>query len=129
LNGLVAAKDGVIIPVQCEYLALEGLSQLIHTIDRVRDAIFPDLTIRGVLLTMFDGRTNLAADVVREVRRHFPNQVFNAVIPRTVRLAEAPSYGLPVSMYAPSSSGALSYAAFARELLEGDGFNIPVIQE
>ncbi|MFC2043004.1 ParA family protein [Chloroflexota bacterium] len=129
LNGLVAAKDGVIIPVQCEYLALEGLSQLIHTIERVRDAIFPDLSIRGVLLTMFDVRTNLAADVVREVRHHFPNQVFSTVIPRTVRLAEAPSYGLPVSMYAPSSSGALSYSAFARELLEGDGFQIPVIQE
>ena len=78
---------------------------------------------------MFDGRTNLAADVVREVRRHFPNQVFSTIIPRTVRLAEAPSYGLPVSMYAPSSSGAVSYSAFARELLEGDGFNIPVIQE
>jgi len=129
LNGLVAAKDGVIIPVQCEYLALEGLSQLIHTIDRVRDAIFPDLSIRGLLLTMFDGRTNLASDVVREVRRHFPNQVFSTIIPRTVRLAEAPSYGLPVSKYAPSSSGALSYSAFARELLEGDGFQIPVIQE
>ena len=129
LNGIVAAQDGVIIPVQCEYLALEGLGQLTHTLNLVRRAYFQEFKIRGVIMTMFDGRTNLAADVVREVRRHFPNQVFSTIIPRTVRLAEAPSYGLPVSVYAPSSSGALSYAAFARELLEGDGFNIPVIQE
>ena len=129
LNGLVAARDGVIIPVQCEYLALEGLSQLIYTLDKVRRAVFPDLTIRGVLLTMFDSRINLALDVVKEVQRFFPDQVFKTIIPRTVRLAEAPSYGLPVSLYAPSCSGALSYNALAREILEGDGFEIPDIQE
>jgi chromosome partitioning protein len=129
LNGLVAAKDGVIIPVQCEYLALEGLSQLIQTLERVREAISPALKIRGVLLTMFDARTNLSADVVQEVRRFFPNRVFKTIIPRTVRLAEAPSYGLPVSVYSPESSGALSYAAFTRELLEGDGRKIPNNQE
>jgi len=129
LNGLVAAKDGVIIPVQCEYLALEGLSQLIQTLERVREAISPALKVRGVLLTMFDVRTNLSADVVQEVRRYFPSQVFKTIIPRTVRLAEAPSYGLPVSVYSPESSGALAYAAFTRELLEGDGRRIPNNQE
>jgi chromosome partitioning protein len=93
LNGIIAALDGVIIPVQCEYLPLEGLSQLTQTLDRIRNAIFSDLIIRGVLLTMYDGRTNLSNDVVAEVRQHFGNQVFESVIPRTVRLAEAPSYG------------------------------------
>jgi chromosome partitioning protein len=125
LNGLVAARDGVLIPVQCEYLALEGLGQLTHTLDRVRDAIFPGLVIRGVILTMFDARTNLANDVVQEVRRYFSDQVFQTVIPRSVRLAESPSYGQPISNYAPSSIGALAYAALARELLEGDGIHIP----
>lgn len=129
LNGLVAAKDGVIVPVQCEYLALEGLSQLIQTLERVRSAISPNLKVRGVLLTMFDVRTNLSADVVQEVRRYFPNQVFETIIPRTVRLAEAPSFGLPVSVYSPESTGAHSYAAFARELLQGDGVRIPIYQE
>ena len=129
LNGLVAAKDGVIIPVQCEYLALEGLSQLIQTLERVRSAISPNLEVRGVLLTMFDVRTNLSADVVQEVRRYFPNQVFETIIPRTVRLAEAPSFGLPVSVYSPASTGAHSYAAFARELLQGDGVRISINQE
>jgi len=87
LNGLVAAKDGVIIPVQCEYLALEGLGQLVKTLNRVRSVLVPDLSIRGVLLTMHDGRTNLANDVVREVRRYFPDKVFSTIIPRNVRLA------------------------------------------
>jgi chromosome partitioning protein len=125
LNGLVAAKDGVIIPVQCEYLALEGISQLNQTIHRVRSAVFPDMKVRGVVLTMFDGRTNLSNDVVKEVRRHFPDLVFTAVIPRSVRLAEAPSYGQPISVFAPTSTGALAYAALAREVLEGDGIRIP----
>jgi chromosome partitioning protein len=128
LNGLVAAKEGVIIPVQCEYLALEGIGQLTQTLNRVRSAIFPDLVLRGVLLTMFDGRTKLANDVVEEVRKHFPNQVFHIVIPRSVRLAEAPSFGQPISTYAPNSTGALAYAALAREVLEGDGIKIPEIQ-
>ncbi|HSO26661.1 MAG TPA: ParA family protein [Anaerolineales bacterium] len=127
LNGLAAAQDGVIIPVQCEFLALEGLSQLNQTLERVRNALYPGLKVRGVVLTMFDGRTNLSNDVVAEVRRYFPEQVFQAIIPRTVRLAEAPSYGQPISVYAPSSSGALAYAALARELLLGDGVHLPEV--
>jgi chromosome partitioning protein len=121
VNGLMAAMDGVIVPVQCEYLALEGLGQLTQTIERVRSALFPELTVRGVVLTMFDSRTNLSTDVVAEVSRHFPDQVFKSIIPRSVRLAEAPSYGLPISEYAPSSVGALAYEALAKELLKGDG--------
>jgi chromosome partitioning protein len=128
LNGLVAARDGVIIPVQCEYLPLEGLTQLTQTLDRVRNAVFPEMHVRGVVLTMFDGRTRLSLDVVNEVRRHFPNQVFSAIIPRSVRLAEAPSYGQPISVYAPNSSGAEAYAALAREVLAGDGIHMPVLQ-
>jgi chromosome partitioning protein len=123
LNGLVAALNGVIIPVQCEYLALEGIGLLTQTIQRVRTALFHDLAIRGVVLTMFD-RHNLSRDVVAEVQRHFPDQVFQAVIPRSVRLAEAPSYGQPISAYAPSSTGAQAYALLAREVLEGDGARI-----
>ena len=124
INGLMAAKDGVIIPVQCEYLALEGLGQLTQTIQRVRAAFFPELEVRGVLLTMFDGRTNLSVDVVAEVNRFFPERVFKAIIPRNIRLAEAPSYGLPISAYAPESKGAKAYDALARELLEADGVSI-----
>jgi chromosome partitioning protein len=121
VNGLVAARDGVIVPVQCEYLALEGLGQLTQTIQRVRSALFPELKVRGVVLTMFDNRTNLSTDVVTEVNKHFPNQVFKSIVPRSVRLAEAPSYGLPISEYAPGSVGALAYEALAKELLKGDG--------
>jgi len=120
VNGLMAAQDGVIIPVQCEYLALEGLGQLTQTIQQVRSALYPDLRVRGVVLTMFDKRTNLANDVVAEVNNHFPKQVFKAVIPRSIRLAEAPSYGLPISEYAPNSVGAKAYDALAQELLAGD---------
>ncbi len=128
LNGIIAARDGVIIPVQCEYLPLEGLSQLNKTLDRIRKAVFPNLQIRGVLLTMYDGRTNLSNDVVEEVRRHFGNLAFETVIPRTVRLAEAPSYGQPISEYAPTSSGAESYTELAREILAGDGIEIPALE-
>jgi chromosome partitioning protein len=124
INGLAAAKDGILIPVQCEYLALEGLSQLTQTIQRVRSSLFPDLRVRGVVLTMFDPRTNLSTDVVAEVNRHFPKQVFKSVVPRSIRLAEAPSYGLPISSYAPSSLGAQAYQELARELLKGDGIKI-----
>lgn len=127
LNGLVAAQDGIMIPVQCEYLALEGLSQLTQTLEHVK-GVFPELKIRGLLMTMFDGRTNLASDVVEEVRRYFSEKVFQTVVPRTVRLAEAPSYGMPISEYAPNSSGARAYAALARELLEGDGMHIPIME-
>ena len=120
LNGLMAAVDGVIVPVQCEYLALEGLGQLTQTIERVRSLLFPELRVRGVVLTMFDSRTNLANDVVAEVGKHFPDQVFKSVIPRSIRIAEAPSYGLPISVYAPSSVGAQAYDALANELLKSD---------
>jgi chromosome partitioning protein len=121
LNGLVAATNGVIIPIQCEYLALEGLTQLMHTLRRVRGGLFPGLTIRGMLLTMYDARTNLSEDVAREVRRHFPGRVFSAVIPRNVRVAEAPSHGLPISAYAPSSPGGRAYQALAEEVMRRDG--------
>jgi len=128
LNGIIAAREGVIIPVQCEYLPLEGLSQLNQTLERIRNAVFSDLKLRGVLLTMFDSRTNLSNDVVKEVRRHFSDLVFETIIPRTVRLAEAPSYGQPISVYAPSSNGAESYAALAREVLIGDGIKLPALE-
>ncbi len=120
VNGLIAAQDGVLIPVQCEYLALEGLGQLTATIQRIRTALYPDLRVRGVILTMFDGRTNLSSDVVAEVNRHFPDQVFKTIVPRSIRLAEAPSYGLPISAYAPGSVGAKAYDELAKELLAGD---------
>ncbi|HHY87459.1 MAG TPA: ParA family protein [Chloroflexi bacterium] len=129
INGLVAARTGLIIPVQCEYLALEGLGQLTQTIERVRSSMFNELTVRGVVLTMFDGRTRLAVDVVNEVRRFFPDHVFDAVIPRSIRVAEAPSYGLPISLYAPESPAAKAYAQLARELLQKDGVLIPEIEE
>lgn len=124
INGLVAAQDGLIIPVQCEYLALEGLGTLTHTIQRVRQALFPQLRVRGVVLTMYDPRTRLADDVVREVQHHFPDATFKTLIPRSVRLAEAPSYGVPISLYAPHSLGAQAYQALAQELLAGDGVTV-----
>jgi len=121
VNGLLAAQDGVIIPVQCEYLALEGLSQLIRTLQRVRQGLFPELDMRGMLMTMFDTRTNLSQDVVDEVRTHFAGQVFETIIPRSVRLAEAPSHGMPISAYDPRSAGAVAYQALAAEILRSDG--------
>jgi len=121
VNGLTAATDGVIIPVQCEYLALEGLSQLARAIELVRRALNPGLRLRGLAMTMYDARTTLSRQVVEEVRRHFPGRVFNVIIPRSVRLSEAPSYGEPIIFYAPRSAGALAYAALTRELLVGDG--------
>ena len=120
VNGLLAALQGVIIPIQCEYLALEGLTQLMYTLEHARKRLHPNLIIRGMLLTMFDGRTNLARDVVEEVKSHFPDKVFKSIIPRSVRLAEAPSHGLPISAYAPNSSGAIAYQALAEEILEAD---------
>ncbi len=129
LNGLVAALDGVIIPVQCEYLALEGLGQLVQTLNRIRQGLFTSLEIKGLILTMFDGRTNLSADVMNEVQKAFPNKVFNTFIPRSVRLAEAPSFGLPISIYAPDSSGARAYRALAMELLSSNGISLSTAQE
>ncbi|MCX6067055.1 MAG: ParA family protein [Chloroflexi bacterium] len=125
VNGLVAAKDGVIIPVQCEYLALEGVGQLMQTLQRIRQSLYPELKVRGVVMTMFESRAHLSLDVVSEIRKHFPNQVFGAIVPRSIRLAEAPSYGLPISAYAPSSTGAQAYLALAKELLIGDGAVLP----
>jgi chromosome partitioning protein len=127
LNGLVAAVNGVLIPVQCEYLAMEGLGDLISTIERVRKVIAPDLIVRGVFLTMYDTRTNLANDVVKEVRKHFEDKVFKTIIPRNIRLAEAPSYGVPISLYSPNSIGAKAYYELTRELLLGDGHQLPAV--
>ncbi len=117
INGLTAATDGVIIPVQCEYLALEGLSLLLQTIRQVQEVLNDRLYVSGVLLTMYDGRTNLGQQVVNEVRTHFPGKVFSTIIPRNVRLSEAPSYGQTILSYAPSSAGALAYSALAEEFL------------
>ena len=127
LNGLVAAVNGILIPVQCEYLAMEGLRDLISTIERVRRVISPDLSVRGVILTMYDIRTNLANDVVEEVKKHFDEKVFESIVPRSIRLAEAPSYGVPISIYSPESIGAKAYQSLARELLLGDGHQIPAV--
>lgn len=121
VNAMLAAGQGILVPIQCEYLALEGLSSLMATLKRVRSGLFPGLTLRGLILTMYDSRTHLAKDVVQEVRSHFPGQVFRSIIPRSVRLAEAPSHGVPISAYDPSSPAAQAYLALARELLVGDG--------
>lgn len=126
LNGMVAAQNGLLIPVQCEYLALEGLGMLMDTVERVRQALFPQLKIRGVLLTMYDGRTNLSEEVVEEVRNYFGKQVFSSIIPRSVRLAEAPSHGLPILAYFPSSTGAEAHSDLAQEMLQQDGVKIAV---
>ena len=116
----LAAAHGVVIPVQCEYLALEGLTQLMTTIQLVRRSLNPTLQVRGLLLTMYDGRANLARQVREQVQQHFGNQVFGIVVPRNVRLSEAPSYGKPIIAYAPTSPGGLAYQALAQELLKGD---------
>jgi chromosome partitioning protein len=118
VNALVAVTDGVVVPIQCEYLALEGLGRLWHTVQLVREGLNPGLYISGMVLTMFDSRTNLAEQVVNEVRSHFPQQTFRTVVPRSVRLSEAPSYGQTILNYAPSSPGAAAYRALAREFLE-----------
>ena len=115
LNGLCAA-DGILVPVQCEYYALEGLSDLMSTLRMVKKRMNPRLEIFGVVLTMFDGRTNFSAQVAQEVRRHFPGKVLSAVVPRNVRLAEAPSHGIPVTHYDKSSRGAIAYKAMAEEI-------------
>jgi len=119
INGLTAVR-GVIVPVQCEYLALEGLSQLMRAIELVRRALNSKLRLRGLAMTMYDARTKLSQQVVEEVRNHFPGRVFDTIIPRSVRLSEAPSYGEPIISYAPRSAGALAYEALTRELLAGD---------
>lgn len=116
LNALTAA-DSVLLPLQCEFYALEGLSQLMSTIEMVREQFNPELSIEGLVLTMYDGRTNLSQQVEAEVRSHFPDQVYETKIPRNVRLSEAPSYGQPIFAYAASSKGARAYKELAREVV------------
>jgi chromosome partitioning protein len=120
VNALTAA-DAVLIPIQSEYYALEGLTQLIATIHLVRDHLNPPLEVKGVVVTMYDARTNLSSDVAREVRRHLGDRVFDTIIPRSVRLSEAPSYGLPIALYRPDSRGAEAYRSLAAELRGRDG--------
>lgn len=117
LNMLVAA-DALLIPLQCEYYALEGLSQLLQTVQRVQDSVNPDLTVDAVLLTMFDPRLNLSKQVAADARAHFGDRVLNTVVPRNIRLAEAPSFGKPIVVYDVASVGAQAYMAVAREMIE-----------
>jgi chromosome partitioning protein len=120
INSLTAV-DSVLIPIQCEFYALEGVSQLMSTIDLVKRNMNPKLEIQGVILSMFDGRTNLSIQVVEEVKKYFKEKVYTTVIPRNVRLAEAPSYGMPIMEYDPKSKGAEAYSEFAEEFLELEG--------
>ena len=120
INGLVAANE-VTIPIQCEYYALEGVSQLMRNVQLVQQSLNPQLEVEGVILTMFDGRTTLAADVVQQVRAHFGETTYKTVIPRTVRLSEAPSYGEPIESYDPMSRGAIAYRELAREFRRRHG--------
>jgi chromosome partitioning protein len=119
LNALVAA-DSVLIPIQCEFFALEGISQLMDTVDRVKQGFSHDLKIEGILLTMFDDRTNLTRQVSDDLKEFFSDEVFTTVIPRSIRLAEAPSYGKPILIYDPRSRGAESYIRLAKEILENE---------
>ncbi len=114
------ASDSVLIPVQCEYFALEGLGQLLNTINLVKKHLNKDIRIEGALLTMYDIRTNLSNQVVKEVKKYFENKVYKTVIPRNVRLSEAPSYGMPITEYDPRSKGAKSYIKFAKEFLKNN---------
>jgi chromosome partitioning protein len=119
LNALVAA-DSVLIPIQCEFFALEGISQLIDTVDRIKDAFQHDLRVEGILLTMFDDRTNLTRQVAADLKEFFGDEVFRSIIPRSIRLAEAPSHGKPILVYDPRSRGTESYIRLAKEILEND---------
>lgn len=119
LNSLVAA-DTVLVPIQCEFFALEGISQLLDTIERLRASFQPSLRIEGILLTMFDDRTNLTRQVAADLREFFTDQVFETVIPRSIRLAEAPSYGKPIISYDPRSRGAESYIRLAKEIIQNE---------
>ena len=124
LDGLCAA-DALLVPVQCEYYALEGLSDLLYTVRLAKQRLNPDLEMEGVLLTMYDGRTNLSLQVAEEVKRHFPGKVYASVIPRNVRLSEAPSHGVPVSVYDPLSRGAEAYEQLAKEFLRKNPLPVP----
>lgn len=116
INAMTTA-DSVLVPIQCEYYALEGLSQLIHTINLVRERLNPDLDMEGVVFTMYDSRTNLSMQVVENVKSHLSQKVFNTLIPRNIRLAEAPSYGMPINMYDAKSAGAEAYMLLADEII------------
>lgn len=116
LNALVAS-DSILIPIQCEFYALEGVSQLLHTINLIREGLNPNLTIEGVLLTMADYRTNLTTEVIKEIKSYFKNEVFETIIPRNVKLSEAPSYGKPITLYDHTSIGAKKYMELANEFL------------
>lgn len=120
INSL-SAVESVLIPIQCEFYALEGVSQLMSTIELVRKNLKPDLEVEGVVLSMFDGRTNLSIQVVQEVKKYFGAKVYSTVIPRNIRLAEAPSFGMPIVEYDPRSKGAEAYREFAEEFLEREG--------
>ncbi len=117
LNGLTAA-DSVLIPIQCEYYALEGMTKLMETINLIQNGLNPELHIEGILLTMYDSRTNLSNDVVREVTSYFKDDVFETIIPRSVRISEAPSHGLPIDKYDPTGIGAISYKKLAKEIID-----------
>ncbi len=119
LNSLTAA-DSVLIPIQCEYYALEGLSQLLNTIDMVREGLNPEINLEGVLLTMYDGRTNLSEQVSVEVKRHFKEEVYKTVIPRNIRLSEAPSFGEPINLYDKRCAGAKAYKKLAQEVITSE---------
>lgn len=119
INSLTAAKE-VLIPVQCEYYALEGLGQLLSTVELVREHLHPDLKILGAVLTMYDRRNNLSDEVLKQIHQYFPNKVFRSVIPRNVKLAEAPSHGKPISEYDPKSKGGRAYETLAQEIIEGE---------
>lgn len=127
LNALAAA-DSVLIPIQCEYYALEGVSSLINTINRVKKTINPHLETEGILLTMLDGRTNLGLQVVDQVKKHFKKSVFATMIPRNVRLGEAPSHGEPIHVYDPKSSGAMAYRMLAEEVLARNGKKVKKVR-
>ncbi|MEM7034385.1 MAG: AAA family ATPase [Chloroflexota bacterium] len=129
INALSAASQGVIIPVQCEYLALEGLSQLVNTINLVHDNINSDLVVSGVVMTMYDQRTNLSTQVVDEVRSVFGEQIFETIIPRNIRLGEAPSFGQDILAYAPSSKGGQAYRSLAEEFLSRVRNQLPQTEE
>ncbi len=116
VNAMTTANT-VLVPIQCEYYALEGLSQLIHTVNLVKERLNPELYMEGVVFTMYDSRTNLSAQVVENVKQHFKQKVFDTVIPRNIRLAEAPSYGIPICLYDPKSAGAEAYRSLADEII------------
>ena len=120
INAMTTA-DSVLVPIQCEYYALEGLSQLIHTVNLVKERLNPNLEMEGVVFTMYDSRTNLSAQVVENVKSHLNQKVYRTVIPRNIRLAEAPSYGQPINIYDPKSAGAESYLALAEEVIDRKG--------